>query len=82
MAQGAQACEGSGLTLRERGVLDRILLGETNKEIAASLGCSVKTVEFHVTNILKKTQAESRLQLAVEMLGSTQAPKPQPTERT
>ncbi|MFZ5897082.1 MAG: helix-turn-helix domain-containing protein [Myxococcota bacterium] len=68
MIRGEVPCEGAELTARERGVLERVLLGETNKEIAAALGCSVKTVEFHVSNILKKVGVESRLQLIVEVL--------------
>jgi DNA-binding CsgD family transcriptional regulator len=31
-----------------------------------ALSCSVKTVEFHISNILKKTGFGSRLRLAVE----------------
>jgi DNA-binding NarL/FixJ family response regulator len=51
------------LTPREEQVLHRVLLGETNKEIAACLGCSDKAVEYHVRNILKKMQMPTRMKL-------------------
>ncbi len=48
------------LTGREREVLR--LLGQSNKEIAAALGISERTVKFHVTSIFNKLGAESRAQ--------------------
>lgn len=48
------------LTAREREVLR--LLGESNKEIAAALGISERTVKFHVTSIFNKLGADSRAQ--------------------
>lgn len=48
------------LTEREREVLR--LLGRSNKEIAAQLGISERTVKFHVTSIFGKLGAETRAQ--------------------
>ncbi len=48
------------LTERERDVLR--LLGKSNKEIAAQLNISERTVKFHVTSIFNKLGAESRAQ--------------------
>jgi DNA-binding NarL/FixJ family response regulator len=48
------------LTNREREVLR--LLGTSNKEIAAALGISERTVKFHVTAIFNKLGAETRAQ--------------------
>jgi DNA-binding NarL/FixJ family response regulator len=48
------------LTNREREVLR--LLGTSNKEIAAALGISERTVKFHVTSIFNKLGAETRAQ--------------------
>ncbi len=48
------------LTPREREVLR--LLGTSNKEIAAALGISERTVKFHVTSIFNKLGAETRAQ--------------------
>lgn len=68
------------LTPRERQVLERILAGDTNKEIALSLGISPKTVEFHRTHIMKKTKAGSVAQLVQIVLGSAEnSPNPNPT---
>ena len=53
------------LTEREREVLLRICSGLANKEIAQDLGCALKTVECHVSSILRKAGLASRLQLAV-----------------
>jgi len=59
------------LTHYEERVLARILLGESNKEIAKGLGCSVKNVEYHVTQILRRTGASSRLKLVATMSSMT-----------
>lgn len=61
---------GSGLVLtsRERDVLDRLLAGDTNKDIAERFGCSVRTVEFHVSSLLRKTGSANRLQLVTHPL--------------
>jgi DNA-binding NarL/FixJ family response regulator len=42
------------LTSREREVVQRIAEGQTTKEIAAGLGLSVKTVESHRINLMRK----------------------------
>jgi len=51
------------LTSREREVLRLIAQGYTYKEIAAELFISVKTVESHVSSVLRKLQLSSRHQL-------------------
>jgi len=50
----------SNLTYRERQVLHLISVGKDNKRIAQKLGVSVKTVAYHLTNIFKKLQLNSR----------------------
>jgi len=42
------------LTSREREIVQRIAEGQTTKEIAAGLGLSVKTVESHRINLMRK----------------------------
>ena len=42
------------LTIRERHVLEQITLGRSNKEIAAELHITEKTVKTHITHILGK----------------------------
>ena len=51
------------LTAREREVLRLIARGYRYKEIASSLHLSVKTVETHVSNVLRKLQLSSRHEL-------------------
>ena len=52
-----------GLTRRETEVLDLVLRGLTVQQMADELVVTKSTVKFHVTNILKKTNSETRQQL-------------------
>jgi DNA-binding NarL/FixJ family response regulator len=52
------------LTPREREVLQLIARGYRYKEIAARLHLSIKTVEAHVSSVLRKLQLSSRHELA------------------
>jgi DNA-binding NarL/FixJ family response regulator len=47
---------GQSITGREREVLTRIALGNSNKAIARELGVSPKTVEKHRSNLMRKLQ--------------------------
>jgi RNA polymerase sigma factor (sigma-70 family) len=47
----------SGLTDREREILDLVVEGQSTKQIAATLKRAEKTVEFHRTNIMRKLDA-------------------------
>lgn len=63
---GTRPARGSGsaeLTTREREVLTMVAYGHTNKEIAAVLGITVKTVETHKTNAMQKLEISSRAEL-------------------
>jgi DNA-binding NarL/FixJ family response regulator len=51
------------LTLREREVLRLIARGYLYKEVALELGISTKTVEAHVSAVLRKLQLSSRHEL-------------------
>jgi FixJ family two-component response regulator len=44
----------SSLTERERQVLERIVAGKLNKQIAFELGTSEKTIKFHRGNLMRK----------------------------
>ena len=55
------------LTAREDQVLREIRSGSTNREIAASLGISLSTVNRHVESILKKLSARNRAQAVAEI---------------
>ena len=62
------------LTSRETQVLERIVAGRLNKQIADDLGISIKTVEAHRANIMEKLNANTVADLLKIALGST-APK-------
>jgi FixJ family two-component response regulator len=47
------------LTAREREVMDLVVVGRANKQVAAELGCSGKTVEVHRARVMDKMQATS-----------------------
>lgn len=52
------------LTARERQVMDLVLAGRLNKQIAAALGTSEKTVKFHRGNLMRKMGLRSVAELA------------------
>lgn len=56
------------LSQREREVLQHLAAGEDNKSVAAALSISLKTTEFHITNVLKKLELISRNEAIVWML--------------
>lgn len=55
------------LTVREAEVLERILEGRLNKQIAEDLHISMKTVEQHRAKIMEKMEAETFASLVREM---------------
>jgi FixJ family two-component response regulator len=64
----------SKLTLRETQVLERIVAGRLNKQIADDLAISIKTVEAHRANIMEKLSANTVSDLLKIALGQN-APK-------
>ena len=58
------------LTARENQVLKQLEFGLRNREIAAMLGISKRTVECHVRNVLLKLGVNSRTQAVARMLRS------------
>ncbi|MEZ5608201.1 MAG: response regulator transcription factor [Burkholderiaceae bacterium] len=63
----------SKLTGREAQVLERIVAGRLNKQIADDLGISIKTVEAHRANIMEKLGANTVADLLKIALGQTTA---------
>jgi FixJ family two-component response regulator len=57
------------LTTREAQVLERIVAGRLNKQIADDLGISIKTVEAHRANIMEKLNANTVADLLKTALG-------------
>jgi len=65
----------AALSPRERDVLDGLVAGRANKQIAFDLGISPRTVEIYRANLMNKMQAGSlselvRMALVAGMLGS------------
>jgi FixJ family two-component response regulator len=60
----------AALTHRETQVLERIVAGRLNKQIADDLDISVKTVEAHRANLMKKLDADNAADLFRIVLGS------------
>jgi DNA-binding CsgD family transcriptional regulator len=63
------------LTEREMEVLQHVLQGNSNKQIALSLDITVRTVEFHLKNIYAKFQVSSRIQLILKLGHATDVAK-------
>jgi DNA-binding CsgD family transcriptional regulator len=53
------------LTAREAEVLACLAAGMSNKQVARSLGISIRTVTVHVSNLLRKTRSASRTEAAL-----------------
>lgn len=63
------------LTQREREVLDLVVAGRANKEIAAALHLSPKTVEVHRAHVMEKMQASSVAELVRLALFAQASPR-------
>ncbi len=66
---GRPVGRGDPLTLRQTEILDLMLTGVSNAEIAAELSLSEKTVKFHVSNILGKLNLKNRTQVLAHLMG-------------
>jgi DNA-binding CsgD family transcriptional regulator len=61
------------LSAAERRVAQLVVIGKRNREVAAELGVSVKSVEWHVSHILRKLSITSRTELADALAQPRQA---------
>ena len=61
----APSADTGDLTEREEAILQLVAQGRTNKEIAAELFLSVKTVKHYMTNVLQKLHVRNRVQAAL-----------------
>lgn len=70
----------ASLSARERQVLELILKGLRNKEIAAELGVGQRTIETHRANLMKKMACKSLLELIQRISPPNKADlQPRPT---
>jgi DNA-binding NarL/FixJ family response regulator len=64
-AGGPGGARAYGLTPRERQVLEMVVAGHPNKEIARACAVSEQTVKHHLTRVFDKVGASSRVQLVM-----------------
>jgi DNA-binding CsgD family transcriptional regulator len=57
--------QSQALSPREWEIIDCLIEGKTNKEIAYDLDITLRTVKFHVSSILEKTSTQSRTEAVV-----------------
>jgi DNA-binding CsgD family transcriptional regulator len=55
------------LSKREKEVVELVLQGKSNKQMALALGIAVSTVEFHLKNVYAKLQVRSRVELILKL---------------
>ena len=63
------------LTLRERQVMDRVLVGKLNKVIADELGITMRTVEVHRSRLFDKMGVKTAVELAGLLLTTGREPR-------
>jgi len=71
-ARMPRAAKAWGLTERQVRVLGHVVLGLSNKEIAALLQCAERTVEIHVTEILRRSATASRAMVTARFWSALQ----------
>ena len=72
---GRRRSEG-GLTATERQIAELVAEGRSNKEVAAALFVTVKTVEANLSRVYAKLGLRSRADLARHITAEEPAPKP------
>jgi len=63
----------TSLTTREKEIMERVVDGKLNKQIAYELGISMKTVELHRAHVMQKMQVKSLAELVKVCLQLEQA---------
>jgi DNA-binding CsgD family transcriptional regulator len=64
--------ENRSLTPTEARVGRLVAAGRTNREAAAFLGLSPKTIEWHLSRIYRKAGVRSRTELALRLIGTSE----------
>jgi predicted ATPase/DNA-binding CsgD family transcriptional regulator len=70
----------TALTRQEGAVATLVAEGKTNKEAAAKLFVSEKTVEYHLRNVYRKLGLRSRAELAARLAGGSERVESPPAE--
>lgn len=66
---GGRAPASGALTPVERRVVELVAAGSTNREVAAALFLSTRTVEGHLSRVYGKLGVRSRVELARKLAG-------------
>jgi DNA-binding CsgD family transcriptional regulator len=69
LEEGRSVACPTSLSARQREVLHAVMCNRANKEIAAKLNITVRTVKFHISTLLAKFGVESRADLAQRASG-------------
>jgi DNA-binding NarL/FixJ family response regulator len=69
-----------GLTPRQERVVELLLTGATNKQIAYALRCAEVTVENHLTGVYRRSGANSRTDLVCRVFAQHSVALLSPTE--
>ena len=54
------------LSKREKQIVDNVVLGKTNSQVALELDIAERTVKTHLSNIFRKTSTKSRFELTIK----------------
>ncbi len=60
--RNSEAIRSLGLTVRECEILELLATGQSNKEMARTLGISPNTIKTHVARVYEKLEVERRVQ--------------------
>jgi two-component system nitrate/nitrite response regulator NarL len=73
--------ERTPLTVREAQIVELLMRGRSNREIAQALDISEKTVKSYMTNLMQKFQARSRLEVVIAAQRAAPDPDGSPRAR-
>ena len=79
-SSGAASADPDELTAQEIRVAAAVARGQTNREVAAELFLSPKTIDFHLGRVYRKLGIHSRTELATIVAeGASEADQPKTT---
>jgi len=76
LAEGLALATPVSLSPRQREILHAVVCNRANKEIAAKLNITVRTVKFHISSLFSKFGVDNRAELARRATGFLRAAAP------
>lgn len=76
LEEGRAVAGPESLSPRQKEILHSVLCNRANKEIASNLNITVRTVKFHISNLLTKFGVENRTELARRAVGFLRPAEP------